>query len=561
MFLRHPTAASFALALPVALALSVAIAAFGALAFFGGGLPGIDRSRTARAQPEPPTFFVNTTVDEEITPEHCTTSDEGVVSPCPLRAALERASRSDGVVRARWCEQAEEDEPCLGEDDPNHDAALGKWRFPVGLEFSHVVTSSQRGGTVVDFAADIPGWSGPADNRVVLDAGLVEQQEWVLAVEALNFTLRGFDLTGAVQVAALTLRLDSANGLIEGLAVYDVLGGSGYHFRDDETSDNRLIGSWCGVRSDGAGGMVAAPVEGSCVDLTIGASGNTIGGTAPGEGNRLCNASDGVRVTSGEGRGNLITGNQIGDVPEANCANFIGVWVEDESPETRIIDNDIVGNARHGVLIDDFTFLTHIEGNRIGSAEAPNGGFGVRINNLVKRTAIVSNTISHNEEGGVRISGGQSLQNVLRGNSIFAHGGNDKAIIIDRGSNGDISPPTFSTGDGRIITGRACSLCFIEFFSDPNGEALVFEGGMQVSNTGIFRFEKPNGFTHGLVTATSIDPEAGSSMLSLPFRYRDDPTPTPLGPPPTHTPRPPATATPEGFAVGAFLPWLGNSGR
>jgi hypothetical protein len=519
----------------------------------------------AHAQdPEPPTFFVNTTEDVEITPEHCTVDGEGVVAPCPLRAALERAGRSDGVVRARWCAQAEEGEPCLGEEDPNYDAALGKWRFPVLLEFSHVLTSTREGGTVIDFAADIPGWQGPADNRVVIDSGPVLQQEWVLAVEALDFTLRGFDLTGAVEVAALSLRLDSARGLIDGLAVYDVLGGSGFHFRDDETTANRLINSWCGLREDESGQRVAAPVEGSCVEFEWGAARNTIGGTEEGEGNLLCNASDGVHITGGEARANRIVGNRIGGAPEEQCANFIGIWIEDEAPETRIEDNDIVGNVRFGILIDDFTFQTHIENNRIGNAEAPNGSYGVQINNFVKRTSILSNTIAHNEDGGVRVSGAQALQNLIRGNRIYGHGGFEKAIVIAGGGNGDLDPPTFSTGDGRVVTGRTCSLCYVEFFTDPNGEALVFEGGMQANNSGIFRFQKPEGFTHGLVTATASDPEAGTSPLSQPFRYRTDPTPTPLGPPPTASPGPPRPTNtpagpPVGLTAGAWLPWLGRN--
>ena len=107
----------------------------------------------------------------------------------------------------------------------------------------------------------------------------------------------------------------------------NVIGSYTSHFNDetggivisgDFTSANLIVGNYIGTNADGTGpsgpnnifGFVPVDLNGIFID---GASGNTIGGTAPGTGNLISgNFDSGVEITGATASANLIEGNLIG---------------------------------------------------------------------------------------------------------------------------------------------------------------------------------------------------------------------------------------------------------
>jgi hypothetical protein len=217
------------------------------------------------------------------------------------------------------------------------------------------------------------------------------------------------------------------------------------------------------------------------IEIVSGESGNTVGGTAPGDGNLISgNGFYGIEIgnlfpqDNGAARGNIVQGNMIGtDVTgTAKLGNKLGgIYVEGDATGTLIggatagAGNLISGNGGDGVslggaVINDSVVAgsgdlgnagrnvtgNTVLGNKIGTditgrGDLANSGNGITVannstGNLVGgTTAGTGNTIAFNAAGvviGVSAADIGTKNNTIEGNSIFANHG----VGIDLGNNG-----------------------------------------------------------------------------------------------------------------------------
>lgn len=102
--------------------------------------------------------------------------------------------------------------------------------------------------------------------------------------------------------------------------------------------------------------------------IDIGAAGNQIGGTLPGEGNVISGNKTGIRFSGVPATGNTIQGNFIGTRPDGTIGNvgnsYAGIFIDAAS------DNRIVGNSFHSnELIGIDTDTLGIEPNDTGDPD------------------------------------------------------------------------------------------------------------------------------------------------------------------------------------------------
>jgi parallel beta-helix repeat protein len=244
----------------------------------------------------------------------------------------------------------------------------------------------------------------------------------------------GVAITGAPYNTIGGLTAEARN-LISGNA------GPGISIYDSGATGNQVQGNFIGTDVTGASRL--PNYEG--VAIAIGASGNTIGGTAAGAGNLISgNEFAGIYI-GGSATGNQVQGNYIGtDVTgTAAVTNSTGVYIWQAPgntiggtvPEAR---NLISGNEwGEGVYIGGSGATgNRVEGNYIGTdvtgtAAVPNV-YGVLIDNASNNTiggttSGAGNLISGNWEG-VRISGSSATGNQVQGNYIGTNAAGTAAV-------------------------------------------------------------------------------------------------------------------------------------
>jgi hypothetical protein len=203
------------------------------------------------------------------------------------------------------------------------------------------------------------------------------------------------------------------------------------------------------------------------VVLSIGAKGNTIGGTSPGDANVISgNQSGGVLIRGPNTNDNIIIGNYIGTDASGQTAlhNGTGIWLLD------------------GAV-----------GNKIGG---PAEGEG--------------NVIAQNGIFGIQVEGATTTGNAIRGNSIYDNA-RDGIILIDEG-NTNLPAPSFM--GVSPVSGTTCPGCIVDIYSDDNDEGKTYEGSTTADADGLFGFEgTPAG---PLITATATDDEGNTSAFSTP---------------------------------------------
>ncbi|HTN76218.1 MAG TPA: hypothetical protein VL096_13265, partial [Pirellulaceae bacterium] len=202
-------------------------------------------------------------------------------------------------------------------------------------------------------------------------------------------------------------------------------GGNGVAIRGAQATNNSVQGNKIGT--NGAG---TAAIANSLAGVLIADShDNTIGGTTVGTGNVISgNTGDGVRITGSTSyenqlRSNIIGLNVGGNAKLANGG--VGVAIvggHDNDIGVANGGNIISGNTSHGVHLSADAFANTLVGNVIGtSANDPaglgNGGDGVLIENAQQNIingSTAANRISGNAGSGVRITGVNATENVIR---------------------------------------------------------------------------------------------------------------------------------------------------
>jgi large repetitive protein len=266
-----------------------------------------------------------------------------------------------------------------------------------------------------------------------------------------------------------------AGNVITG-AVYDVF------LTDKGTSGNVVEGNFIGAHT-----AASPPPNQAGVFIASAATGNTVGGTAPGAANTISGIATGVGLAGGGTAGNVVEGNLVGTDQTGTAAvgNAVGVLLELGAAGNTVggaaagAGNVVSGNALGVVLAGPGTGHNVVEGNFIGTdagGAAPLGnGVGVLLeqgasaNTVGGTAAAAANVISANGYG-VFLDGAGTAGNVVAGNFIGTGPagsgalGNFFGVFLQNGASGNTVGGTtpdaantvaHSSGQGVVVYGAS----------------------------------------------------------------------------------------------------------
>ncbi|MEM8556742.1 MAG: Ig-like domain-containing protein [Bacteroidota bacterium] len=335
----------------------------------------------------------------------------------------------------------------------------------------------------------------------------------------------------------------------------------GIVLRDANTSENTVLGNFIGTNA--AGADLGNARRG--ITFSSGASTNTIGGAAPGEGNTIGFNTTGIYIQSAGTVGNVIQGNFIGtDAAGVSLGNLSnGIFLGFEATDTVIggsspgEGNTIGFNGRRGISFQGAgTSGNSVQGNYIGTNAAGddlgNGQHGVSFiaganDNLIGGPETGDgNTIAFNDTSGVFIAAPGTTGNAVLSNAMYENGElgidlvetsdsprgvtpNDGCDDADVGPNGFQNFPVLAQAlaSGGTTTidydlDTAAGTYRVEFFSvtapDPsgNGEGRTFLGAQDVTVSAgcgeTFQFVLPTQLATSLsITATATSVTTGTT--------------------------------------------------
>ena len=297
----------------------------------------------------------------------------------------------------------------------------------------------------------------------------------------------GVDITGATALpnqSGILLSGLSENNIIGGNipAARNIISGNtqfGIRFTGINSKENLVTGNYIGTDPDGS-----APIPNNTgVYFQTGSNNNTIGGTAPSEGNLISGNSQGI-VFNGASD-NEIIGNFIGTDNNGTGAlgNSLGISISNGSTNNIIGGADparkniISGNSSVGISISQAsTQNNQILGNYIGIDAAgteslPNGSNGIQISGV--SNTIRNNVISANSGTGISVLVGGD-DNIITGNYIGTNADGNAAMpnavtgIWIRGSGNTVGGA--SESERNIVSGN------------NQGGIRLFNFGTQVSD-------------------------------------------------------------------------------
>lgn len=329
----------------------------------------------------------------------------------------------------------------------------------------------------------------------------------------------------------------------------------GVLIRDAGTSGNVVLGNYLGLNAAGTAGLGNGS---SGVQIAGAATNNTVGGAVAGSGNVISGSpTSGISVSGLGTTGNVIAGNFIGTnaagtavIPNA----FAGVTLSNAASGNNVggtapgAGNVLSGNTSQGILISGTgTNSNLVQGNWIGlnaagTAALPNGFAGVQIgggaqNNVIGGTnAAARNVISGNVYQGVFIGDAGTSGNRIAGNFIgtdpagnVAIGNNQPGVEIYGPAAGNIIGGTepgagnvisanrhrqitiaFAGATGNVVAGNlvglnAAGLAALPAAMNPGAGVVIF-GGAQGNTIG---------GTSGGRNFISGNPAAGLSLSGL----------------------------------------------
>jgi hypothetical protein len=378
--------------------------------------------------------------------------------------------------------------------------------------------------------------------------------------------------TGAVGNAEGVLISSGSGNTIGGatLESANVISGNAGAGIDLKSGGNLVQGNNIGVDVDGG-----IPVANG-LGISISSGSNTIGGTVTSAGNVISgNKGDGILLTGTTATKNLIQQNTIGadvdgkfavanvlngiEITAGASNNTIGGIVSGASTalaaNVAVGDskNVISGNTQNGILISGSTTTGNVVQNNVIGAMAddtaqgiPNQLNGILITSSSSRNVIggtaagASNTIAFNGKVGVDVASG--TKNSILSNSIASNGGigidlGDNGVTTN-GSKGATGPnnylqfPTFSSvvlngsnlSVNGSVTGAKNTTETVQFFAndaaDPSGfgegQTLVGTISVSIGATGTGKFSTIlTGVSNGqFLTATATDANGNTSEFS-----------------------------------------------
>ncbi|MCW1925403.1 M12 family metallopeptidase [Luteolibacter arcticus] len=229
-----------------------------------------------------------------------------------------------------------------------------------------------------------------------------------------------------------------------------------------DATGNVVSGCWIGLNAAG----IAAPNVKQGIQLSDGASGNTIGGTAPADRNVLSgNGEYGVWMSGSATAGNSVLGNPIGTNPAgtAAVANGSGGVIVTGGAHHQTIGsaaagNLISGNVSAGLWLTGAGVSDNVvRGNRFGTnfsgnAAVPNGFAGANIINGAADNLISGNVFSGNVSEGLRLAGSGTTGNLVEGNRAGTNAAGTAAL-----PNGFVGIAVYQGATGNRIEGNLLS--------------------------------------------------------------------------------------------------------
>ncbi len=240
----------------------------------------------------------------------------------------------------------------------------------------------------------------------------------------------GVSIYSGATAATIGGTVASAGNVISGNASY------GIYLADSGATGIAVQGNRIGTN---AAGTAARPNAYAGIGIFSGASGNTIGGVAPGAGNLISgNSNQGIALGSVGTSGNVIAGNKIGTDFAGTAAlpnSFSGISIFSGASSNSIggvvpgAGNVISANLDRGVTISEAgTDGNFVQGNFIGldatgTVALGNTGRGIDIYSGAQLTKIgggvgARNVISGNGGEGISLSGTGTNLNTIQGNTI-----------------------------------------------------------------------------------------------------------------------------------------------
>jgi parallel beta-helix repeat protein len=300
----------------------------------------------------------------------------------------------------------------------------------------------------------------------------------------------------------------SANCTVKGLSIAN-FPWVGLALLLPDAHHNKVSGCRLGLDS---AGVASAPNQFQGIQISGGASWNTIGGTSPTERNVIAgNAQYGIWISDANTTGNVVQGNYIGTNVSGLAAvpNAIGGLIITYGAHGNVIGgtlagarNVISGNVNAGIWItgagvDQNTVSGNYIGlNASGTGAVPNTFAGLYLLNGAKNNVVAGNVISGNTNEGVRIADAGTTGNVVRANYVGttaagngAIGNGFGGITIYAGATGNLVGGT-TAADRNVISGNGTvGLAFGDSGTADNSAYGNFIG-TDATGTG----SVPNGF-------------------------------------------------------------------
>ena len=400
---------------------------------------------------------------------------------------------------------------------------------------------------------------------------------WIYGSGAANNSVMGcfigtdaagnFGATGPYRTAdGILIQTGSANNRIGSPAAADrnVISGNeftGIDFKNEQSNGTLIYNNIIGLGPRGDKGLKN---WGHGVDINVGASNNTVGGTAAGQRNVIsANDISGVEVSHDTTtQNNQIVGNYIGtDVTGTQGPSWASMGTEhavraEDGVQGTIVSDNVLGNTPYEIVHIDgvSTTNTQVFNNRIGvslnGTPLPQGGGGaVWIGWPASGNRIgPNNIIANSPADGILISNNENIQNTITQNSIYNNGQMGIELLWMQGvnpigsggpgsmANEGVDYPQLTSATPTQVTGTACANCRVELFlaqrqmtdlsNGTHGQGKTFVGAGTVGADGHFTISISGATLGDWLTATTTDGRGNTSEFSENIQVATGPTTT-----------------------------------
>ena len=319
-------------------------------------------------------------------------------------------------------------------------------------------------------------------------------------------------------------------------------GKQGVYVHDSGTTGNVIEGNHIGLN---AAGNAAVPNTWAGVNLANGAQFNLVGGSIPGAGNVISgNDNQGILIQDSGTSFNSVQGNLIGLNSAGTAAipnGWSGVEISGGASSDTIgggpgARNLISGNANYGVYIQGAGVVSNsVLGNTIGLNVAGNAGIsntwagvalanGATSNSIGGVTMGAANIIADNGLDAVQLFSTPTTNNSVRGNSIY--GNNGYGIALYGGNNLENAPSITSAivTTNTTVIGSLSSMTnttfHLDFYANPPGQyqAMTWLGSRDITTSAAGAVDFTNTLAPvqagRIITVAATDPAGNTSSLS-----------------------------------------------